>query len=122
MITTDCCCMEIFTKSHNQMLSIQLQPPEQCFSQDQMVVSFHTTATPTHILTLIKHYTATSRCLRPGRKLKSTELGNINYLKAAAADILLTDVMSPLISALLGVIVYTQATHDMKRESPQKTT
>lgn len=101
------------------MLSIQMQPPEQSFSQDQMVVSFHTTATPTHILTLIKHYTATSRCLR---KLKSTELGNINYLKAAAADILLTDVMSPLISALLGVIVYTQAMHDMKRDSPQKTT
>lgn len=35
---------EIF-ESHNQMLSIKMQLPEQCFSQNQMVPSFHVTST-----------------------------------------------------------------------------
>lgn len=47
MVTIASYYTEMFTKSH-EMFSIKVQLPEQCFSQDQMVVfvSFHVTATP----------------------------------------------------------------------------
>ena len=44
MATTASSYTEIF-ESHNQKLRIKMQPPEQCFSQNQMVASFHVTST-----------------------------------------------------------------------------
>lgn len=53
MVTTASYHMEIFTKSHNQMLSIKVKPREQCFSQGQVVASVYSHTVSTHTLYLI---------------------------------------------------------------------
>lgn len=89
---------EIF-KSHNQMLSIK-----KCNSQNSVLAKtrwFHLFMWHlpfTQILILTKHFYATSRWFEASKKLRSIDLGNINPLKAAIADILLTDVPSIICS------------------------
>lgn len=129
MVTTATYYTEIFTKSHIRRSALRSKPLSSVSAMTRWLCLYLFTRqlTSTQILILIKHYIATSRCLRPIKKIKKHRPREQKSSRAAAEDILFTHVHSsiyflevPLFTDLLLNIMW-EAFPSRKSAKPLKT-